>query len=59
MGSEIWKVPPVLSLEEGILEIGGCCNVITSYIEDKAKDQFWLWHRQAEVRKGKRCLRDM
>ena len=43
MGSEFLKAPPVWSLSEGILEIGGCYGVISGYGEDKAKGRFGLW----------------
>lgn len=59
VGSEILKVPSVLSLEEGIPEVGGCCNVIGNQIEDKAKDHCGHGTVNQGVKKGKWCLRGM
>lgn len=42
VGSGILKAPSVLSLAEEIQELGGCCGVVTNYVEDEAKSQFGL-----------------
>ena len=49
VASGILKTPSVLSLAEGILEIGGHHSVVTSYVEDKAIGQFGLQHSEPGI----------